>query len=104
MAEIDVVPANEASWADLRAVFDVVRGEHERTREEVLRLTGGPDLLGRHPLLQRTLQVRDAYLAPLHALQVELLQRRRSGVDDPDVHRALLVTVNGIAAGLRNTG
>ena len=92
-----------------RGLFDVVREEHERTREEVLRLTGGPELLQRHPLLQRTLQVRDAYLAPLHALQVELLQRQRAataddGEPDPDVQRALLVTVNGIAAGLRNTG
>jgi phosphoenolpyruvate carboxylase len=89
---------------ELRPVFDVVRAEHERTSEQVLRLTGGPELLQRHPLLQRTLQVRDAYLAPLHALQVELLQRRRAGEDDEDVQRALLVTVNGIAAGLRNTG
>jgi phosphoenolpyruvate carboxylase len=93
----------------LRGVFDVVCEEHERTRDEVLRLTGGPQLLERHPLLQRTLQVRDAYLAPLHALQVELLARQRAttadgGEPDADVQRALLLTVNGIAAGLRNTG
>jgi phosphoenolpyruvate carboxylase len=89
----------------LQAVFDVVREEHARTAEEVLRLTGGPELLQRHPLLQRTLQVRDAYLAPLHALQVELLQRQRAADEpDADVQRALLLTVNGIAAGLRNTG
>jgi phosphoenolpyruvate carboxylase len=86
-----------------------VLDEHERTREEVLRLTGGPELLQRHPLLQRPLQVRNAYLAPLHALQVELLQRQRAstadgGEPDADVQRRLLVTVNGIAAGLRNTG
>jgi phosphoenolpyruvate carboxylase len=93
----------------LRGVFEVVREEHARTLEEVLRLTGRPELLQRHPLLQRTLQVREAYLAPLHALQVELLTRQRAVAaagDEPDpaVQRALLLTVNGIAAGLRNTG
>ena len=92
-----------------RGVFDVVREEHERTLGELLRLTGGAELLHRHPLLQRTLQVRDSYLAPLHALQVEMLQRRRAAVaeerePDPAEQRALLLTINGIAAGLRNTG
>jgi phosphoenolpyruvate carboxylase len=89
---------------DQRHPFDVVCEEHARTLDEVLRLTGGGELLGRHPLLQRTLEVRNRYLAPLHALQVELLQRRRAGDEGEDVQRALLVTINGIAAGLRNTG
>jgi phosphoenolpyruvate carboxylase len=93
----------------LHVVFDAVREEHERTLDQVLTLTGGPHLLQRHPLLQRTLQVRDKYLAPLHALQLEMLQRRRAAVaageePDPDEQRALLITINGIAAGLRNTG
>ncbi|HWH28178.1 MAG TPA: phosphoenolpyruvate carboxylase [Mycobacteriales bacterium] len=93
----------------LQPVFDVVVAEHGRTLEEVLRLTGGTDLLAAHPLLQRTLRVREAYLAPLHALQVELLQRRRAALaegrePDADEQRALLTTINGIAAGLRNTG
>ena len=48
--------------------------------------------------------MRDMYLAPLHQLQVELLARRRAGDQSSDLERALLLTVNGIAAGLRNTG
>jgi phosphoenolpyruvate carboxylase len=93
----------------LRGVFDVVREEHERTLREVLRLTGGPELLQRHPLLKRTLEVREKYLAPVHALQVELLQRRRAASaagDEPDAdeQRALLITINGIARGCATPG
>jgi phosphoenolpyruvate carboxylase len=90
---------------DLHPIFDDIVAEHERTLREVLRLTGSSILLARHPVLRNTLAVRAAYLEPLHHLQVELLgQRRKSEEPDPDLHRALLLTINGIAAGLRNTG
>jgi phosphoenolpyruvate carboxylase len=90
---------------NLQPLFDTIVGEHDLTKREVLRLTGGSTLLARHHLLRHTLQVRASYLEPLHHLQVSLLTRRR-GVDepDPDLRRALLRTVNGIAAGMRNTG
>ncbi|MGH3752385.1 MAG: phosphoenolpyruvate carboxylase [Pseudonocardiaceae bacterium] len=89
----------------LQPLFDAIVAEHKLTQREVLRLTGGPTLLARHHLLRHTLQVRAAYLEPLHHLQVALLARRREMDEpDPDLRRALLRTVNGIAAGMRNTG
>jgi phosphoenolpyruvate carboxylase len=89
---------------ELAHVFDTIAAEHDLTVAEVLRLTGEDHALDTNPLLQRTLAVRDLYLTPLHQLQIELLARRRSGDQSADLQRALLLTVNGIAAGLRNTG
>ena len=88
----------------LQPLFDEVSAEHDRTLSEVLALTGDRYPLARYPQLRRTLQVRDVYLEPLHHLQVSLLARRRDGELDQDLQRALLLTVNGIVAGLRNTG
>ncbi len=90
----------------VKALFEVIRQEHARTVAEVLAVTGQHGLLDQAPVLRHTLELRDAYLAPLHALQVSLLARsRQAGPDaDPDLKRALLLTINGIAAGMRNTG
>jgi phosphoenolpyruvate carboxylase len=89
----------------LQSLFDTIVSEYDLTKREVLRLTGGSTLLARHGLLRHTLQVRASYLEPLHHLQVSLLARRREvGEPDPDLRLALLRTVNGIAAGMRNTG
>jgi phosphoenolpyruvate carboxylase len=103
--------------ADLRHVFDDIVAEHELTVREVLALTGGGGLLASQPVLASTLETRDRYLLPLQLLQVQLLRRVRAaraddstteGVHgaevDPTLRRALLLTVNGIATGLRNTG
>jgi phosphoenolpyruvate carboxylase len=92
---------------ELRGVFDKIKEEYDRTVAEILTLTSEPSLLRAQPGLSRTLAVRDSYLEPLHHLQVALLSQRRTlppGTADEKLERALLVTVNGIAAGLRNTG
>ncbi|MEF3119969.1 phosphoenolpyruvate carboxylase [Kocuria flava] len=90
----------------LHHVFDTVRAEFALTCEELARLTGQAEPLDDNPVLQQTLAVRDQYLDPISHLQVELLRRLREAGGEPDeqLQRAMLITINGIAAGLRNTG
>ena len=92
--------------AELHHFLDTITEEFELTVKEILMLTDKDALLGDQPILARTLQVRDAYLSPLHLLQVNLLHRVRTAGDASDAMliRALLLTINGVAAGLRNTG
>lgn len=92
---------------ELHHFFAAIADEHDLTVAHIAKLTGG-DLLSDLPVLKRTLAARDAYLDPISVLQVEVLARSRAGVDSPEdarrILRALLLTVTGIAAGLRNTG
>jgi len=89
----------------LHKIFDQIKNEFELTVKELLLLTNKSEVLGNQPILARTLQVRDTYLAPLQLLQISLLKRVRTQKDiDPLLSRALLLTINGVAAGLRNTG
>ncbi|MBK9180301.1 MAG: phosphoenolpyruvate carboxylase [Acidimicrobiales bacterium] len=87
-----------------QGLFDRIEGEYHRTLGQLRWLTGSDGLLDGHPTLRRALTVRERHLVPLHLLQVELLARTRAGDSHPEVRRALLLTINGIATGLRNTG
>ena len=88
----------------LHHFLDTIQEEFDLTVSELLLLTGKKEILGDQEILARTLQIRDAYLAPLHLLQVSLLKKVREDNTDPLITRALLLTINGVAAGLRNTG
>ena len=85
-------------------VFGMLFEEFERTKDMVLRLTGQTTLLEKNPVLARSIRLRNPYVDPLSLIQVELLRRKRRGEDNDDLNYALAATINGIAAGLRNTG
>jgi phosphoenolpyruvate carboxylase len=85
-------------------VFTMIREEFARTRLMILRLTGQKELLSRNPVLARSIRLRNPYVDPMSMIQVEMLRRKREGDDSEDLNYALAATINGIAAGLRNTG
>jgi phosphoenolpyruvate carboxylase len=85
-------------------VFSLILNEFDRTQRAVLELTGQKTLLERNPVLARSIRLRNPYVDPMSLMQVELLQRKRAGEESADLNYALAATINGIAAGLRNTG
>jgi phosphoenolpyruvate carboxylase len=87
-------------------IFAKLTEEHRLTLQHLFSITGHQVLLEDNPALTRSLRNRGPYIDPLNHLQVELLRRFRSGTDDSEnrTRRALLITINGIAAGLRNSG
>ncbi len=94
---------------ELHYLFDKIVAEHEITVTEILTITQSERLLESQSLLATTLETRDRYLRPLQLLQIQLLERVRAQRDsnepvDDVLQRALLLTINGIATGLRNTG
>jgi len=101
------VYASLADPATREEVFPVVCREHERTVRALLRLTGQEELLDVAPWLQRSIQVRNPYIDPMNYVQVALLHRLREQPDTAEeeaLRDAVLLSVNGVAAGLRNTG
>jgi phosphoenolpyruvate carboxylase len=84
------------------ALWRLIRKEHQRTRRWVKRITGEKRLLEANPPLQRSIALRNPYVDPMSFLQVNLLRQKRQGTLASD--RALLLTISGIAAGMRNTG
>jgi len=89
----------------LRAeIFARIQGEWDRTVQALFSITGQSELLESNSGLSRSFRNRSPYIDPLNHLQVELLRRWRAGETDDRVKRAILLTINGIAAGLRNSG
>jgi phosphoenolpyruvate carboxylase len=101
------VYASLADPADRAQVFAMIRDEFGRTETAICRLTGQADLLEAAPWLRRSIRLRNPYIDPMNYIQVALLRRLRAG-DVPDeataLREAVLLSVNGVAAGLRNTG
>jgi len=85
-------------------VFGRISAEWQRTRSFLLEITGQAELLADNPALARSIRNRFPYLDPLNHLQVELLRRYRAGENDERTQRAIHLTINGVAAGLRNSG
>ena len=85
-------------------VWGMLVDEFERTRRMVLSVTDQAELLKGNPVLARSIRLRNPYVDPMSLVQVELLRRKRAGVDADGVDYALGATINGIAAGLHNTG
>jgi phosphoenolpyruvate carboxylase len=91
--------------AELRErIFTRIHLECDATLQALKAITGQQELLEDNPALRRSIHHRFPYLDPLNHLQVELLRRYRAGDSDDRTERAILLSINGIAAGLRNSG
>jgi phosphoenolpyruvate carboxylase len=87
-----------------KRVFSTIEAEWHRTVDALHRVTGERQRLAGNAALQRSIRHRFPYIDPLHHLQVELVRRYREGRSDERVQRGIHISINGIAAGLRNTG
>jgi phosphoenolpyruvate carboxylase len=96
------ISAESLVLVDDPRLFGPIAEEHARTVESVLAIVEARELLDRHPVLQRSIRLRNPYVDPMNQLQVELLRRWRAG--DERARRPLLRSIAGIAAALRNTG
>ena len=87
-----------------RTIYARIKREWELTAEALFAISGTRDFLAGNPALARSIKNRFAYLDPLNHLQVELIRRHRAGNTDDRVRRGIHLSINGIAAGLRNSG
>ncbi|MBD2844082.1 phosphoenolpyruvate carboxylase [Paenibacillus sp. IB182496] len=89
-------------------IFGQIEAEYKRTSEMILSITGQQEILDNVPVIQESIRLRNPYVDPLSYMQVQLLtelrELRASEADDAELLREVLLTINGIAAGLRNTG
>ncbi|HVF45421.1 MAG TPA: phosphoenolpyruvate carboxylase, partial [Pyrinomonadaceae bacterium] len=86
------------------SVFGMIAEEFGRTRRAVLRVSRQTQLLERNRVLADSIELRNPYVDPMSLVQIELLRRKRAGDDSEELDYALAATINGISAGLRNTG
>jgi phosphoenolpyruvate carboxylase len=87
-----------------KRVFSMLEEEFLRSRRMILRVTGQRELLSRNRVLARSIRLRNPYVDPMSLIQVELLRRKQQGRQSADLEYPLGATINGIAAGLHNTG
>jgi phosphoenolpyruvate carboxylase len=87
-----------------KRIFQMIELEWHSTANALARITGDRQRLTHNAALQRSIRHRFPYIDPLHHLQVELVRRYRSGQTDARIQRGIHISINGIAAGLRNTG
>ena len=85
-------------------IYEMLEAEFHRTVRAVLAITQQKELLETNRVLAHSIKLRNPYVDPMHLIQVDMLRRKRSGEDTPQVNRAIAATISGIAAGLRNTG
>ena len=85
-------------------IYDLIEAEFHRTVRAILAVTRQKELLEKNQVLARSIKLRNPYVDPMHLIQVDMLRRKRSGEDTPEVNRAIAATISGISAGLRNTG
>jgi phosphoenolpyruvate carboxylase len=90
--------------ARAKEIFAQIEAEHGRARRAIEEITGETSPLADNPALARSLKLRMPYIAPLNYLQIELIRRWRSGKTDDEIREGILMSINGVAAGLRNTG
>jgi phosphoenolpyruvate carboxylase len=85
-------------------VFGAIAAEWQLTHDTLLAVTGQTELLQKNPALASTIRSRLPYIDPLNHLQIELIARRRKGDESEETREGILLAINGVAAGLRNTG
>jgi phosphoenolpyruvate carboxylase len=87
-----------------RAIFATIESGWQQTHDVLLELTGQSQLLEKQPALAQSVRLRLPYIDPLNELQIDLIRRRRAGEADARIAEGIHLTINGIAAGLRNSG
>jgi phosphoenolpyruvate carboxylase len=85
-------------------IFDMFEAEFHRSVRGLLAILRQTELLQSNQVLAHSIKLRNPYVDPMHLIQVDMLRRKRAGEDTPDVNRVIAATINGISAGLRNTG